>query len=455
MPTIQGVTRILNVTLTRLAGVQGLASFDIPAIITDDTPEASFGASNRAKRYAISDLASVGTDFGTSTETYKAARAIVSQSPTVSQFYIIKRDAAVAQVKTVTWSEDFASGDTITGTVNGDAISVAWNTDQSTTMGDLNTAIAAAYGVDTSTGTANENEVTADANYELSISLTAAGGNAPTATVATTTAGRVAAEDITDALAEVSTAQWYALYYAGTNEGAILSMAGQAEASELLFAYQSNAAAIKTNATTDVMSRVKAAGYLRSFGVYRETLTDHMPAALLGRVLAADPGAITFWGKAVSSVTPDNLTSAEIGFIEGKNGNNYAYIAGAGNFQPGVCADGTSIQTTRDLDYFKYKLIERLLAVLRSSDKLPFSTAGLKVVETNGQSVMDQMVREGLFDPGDSENIAAPLFTVPALADIDAADKTAHLLDGCTYNATYLDGIRKINVAGNIQIGGA
>lgn len=455
MPTIQGVSRILSVTLTRLAGVKGLASFDIPAIISDDTPNSSFGASNRAKKYLISELSSVGTDFGTSTATYKAAAAIVAQSPTVDQFYIIKTGTNVAQVKTITWSGDFATGETITGTVNGDAISVTWNTDQATTMGDLNTAIAAAYGVDTSTGTANENEVTSDAGYQLDISISASGGNAPTATIATTTEGRTIAADITDALAETSTALWYALYYCGTNEGSMWEGTRQCETSELLFAFQSNTGAIKTNATTDIFSRIKAAGYVRTFYTYRETLTDHAPAALLGRCMEPDPGSVAFWGKKLAGVTPDELTSSEIGFIEGKNGNNYCYIGGQGNYQPGVAANGDSIQTTRDLDYFKYKLIERLLAVLSANDKIPFSVAGLALVKANGQGVMDQMVNEKIFDDGATEEIDAPTFNVPALGDVDAADKTAHLLDGCTYNATYLDGIRKINVAGNIQIGGA
>ena len=151
------ITRIVDVTLTRVEGVQGLASFDIVALITNESPNASFGASNRAKKYTASELATVGTDFGTTTEVYKAAQKLLSQSPTVNQFYVIKRDSPVAIEKEITWSGDFAAGEVITGTVNGDAISVNWNTDQATTMGDLNTAIAAAYGVDTSTGTANVN----------------------------------------------------------------------------------------------------------------------------------------------------------------------------------------------------------------------------------------------------------------------------------------------------------
>jgi hypothetical protein len=454
MATIQGVSRILTVSLTRLAGQAGLASFSLPGIISDDTPNATFGASNRAKKYLVSELSQVGTDFGTSTATYKAANAIVSQSPKVKSFYIIKTGTNVAQEKTITWSADFAAGEVITGTVNGDAISVAWDTDQATTMGNLNTAIAAAYGIDTSAGTANVNTVTSDAGYQVDISISAAGGDEPTATIATSTAGRTIADDISDALAETSTALWYALYYAGTNEGSMWEGTVSAEANELLFAFQSNAGPIKTVATTDIMSRIKAAGYLRTFGTYRETLTDHAPAALISRVIQADNGSITFWGKTLVGVTPDALTSAELAFVEGKNCNNYCYIAGAGNFQPGVCADGTSIQTTWDLDYFVNKLIEKLLTILRSRDKTNFDRDGLALVRANGQGVMNDMVKQNIFAQ-ETSTINAATFTVPDIDDLDAADITAHLLDDCTYDAVYLDGIRKIDVNGNVQIGGA
>ena len=108
------VTRVVDISVSRLAGIQSLAAFDIPAVITAETPNASFGVSNRAKKYLVGSLTSVGTDFGTSSETYKAARAIVSQRPTASSFYIIKRGAAVARVKTLTFSADMATGQTAT-----------------------------------------------------------------------------------------------------------------------------------------------------------------------------------------------------------------------------------------------------------------------------------------------------------------------------------------------------
>lgn len=445
MANTQGVNRIISSSLTLVAGVAGLASFDTPAIICDDTPNASFGASNRAKVYGVDELATVATDFGTGSSAYKAASAIISQSPTVDQFVIIKRDTAVAQVQTVTWSGDFGAGETITGLVNGDAISVAWNTDQATTMGDLNTAIAAAYGVATSTGTVNTNTVTADAGYPLSISLTAAGGNAPTATVATTVDGRSIADDISDALLEPTTAIWYALYYAGSNEGAMLSGAAKAETETMIFCVQSNNSDVKGSATDDVMSRLQDSAYRRTFGTYRGTLTDHANAALLGRVLAADPGSITFWHRTLTGVVADDLTTAEINFIEGKDCNNYANIAGAGRFEPGVTFDGNSIQLTRDLDYMMNEVTSELLALLTSRNKTPFTSAGQVLVESTMDGTLSRMVSEGVLESGYT-------LTVPAPSAVAPADKAAHLWSGITIDGAYADGVRKISFSATVEV---
>jgi len=444
MANTQGVNRIISSSLTLVAGVAGLASFDTPAIITDDAPISGF-TGVRAKIYGVDELATVATEFGSGTATYKAAAAIVAQSPTVDQFVIIKRDSAVATVQTVTWSGDFGAGETITGLVNGDAISVAWNTDNATTMGDLNTAIAAAYGIDTSTGAVNTNTVTADAEYPLSISLTAAGGNAPTATVATTVSGRSIQDDIADALLEPTTAIWYTLYYCGSSEGAMLNGAAKAETETMLFAVQSNGATVKTSATDDVMSRLQDSAYRRTFGTYRGTLTDHANAALFGRVLAADPGSITFWHRTLSGVVADDLTTSEIGFIEGKDCNNYANIANTGRFEPGVTFDGNSIQLTRDLDYMMNEITEELLAMITSRNKTPFDASGQVLIESTIDGTLSRMVQEDVLASGYT-------LTVPAPSAVNSSDKANHLWSGITIDGAYNDGVRKISFSATIEV---
>ncbi len=442
-----GITRLVAVTLQRVEGVAGLLAFNVPAIITNEAPNASFGVSNRAKIYSVSELATVGTDFGTGTEAYKAARAIVSQRPTVDRFVIIKRDAAVATAKTITWSGNFAVGETITGTVNGDAISVAWNTDQSTTMGDLNTAIAAAYGVNTSSGTANVNTVTADAEFPLEITISAAGGNAPTAVIATSTPGRTIADDLTAAAAETSTNLWYTVYNAQANAGQHLSAAAWAEAQTKLYFGQSSEAAIITNATTDIMSRLSAAGYTRSVLAYRATLTDHALAAVLGRCLAVAEGQISFANKTLAGVTPDALSASQLAFIDSKNGNAYTLIANQGVFTPGVALDGNAIEVWRDLDYLVNELNEAFLNLLTANDKIP-TTTGPQLVEGTGQAVLNRLVTEGVLNPGNGSTVDAPTFSVitPTAGDITARQIRA------TVSGTYAGSFIKVVIAATINL---
>lgn len=451
-----GITRVVDVTLTRVAGVAGLLSFDIPLLITNETPNSSFGASNRAKLYTSADLSAVGTDFGTSTEVYKAANKLLSQSPTVSKFYIAKRSTPVAIVKDIDWSGDFASGDVITWSLNGDSGTVNWSSDQSTTMGLLNTALAAAYGVDTSTGTTNTNTVTADAEYPLDITISAAGGNAPTATITTDTAGTRISDDLDAALAEVSTAHWYAIYNCQTNNGAHLTAAAWTEAQTKLYFGQTSDAAVITNATDDIVSRLQDSAYTRSNLTYRGTTTDHAPAALIGRCLAVDPGQITFGLKKLSGVTADTLTAAQIGFVEGKSGNTYNQIANQGCFLKGVALDGNAIEVWRDLDYLVNALNEALLAAITTNDKVPYTETGLKFIESTGQAVINRMVTEGILDGGNGDGTngttAPPRFTVPALADISEADKTARLLSGCKVIGTYAGAVIKVEVAATINL---
>ena len=444
MASNQGVNRIISSTLTLVAGVSGLASFDTPAIIGNSTPVSGYSGV-RAKIYAITDAAQVKTDWGSGSPEYAAFLQMASQSPTVKNVVILKSDAYTAQTKTITWSGNFASGDVISGTINGDAFSVPFNTDQATTMGDLNAALAAAFGVATSTGTSNVNTVTSDPGYMLNISISASGGAAPTATIATTAAGRTIQDDIQEAQLEPGTSIWYALAYVGTNEGAMYSGAAYAESQNMIFCVQSNSATIKTSATTDIMSRLFAAGYRRTFGTYRETLTDYVNSSLIARVLAADPGSITFWHRNLAGVTPDNLTTSELGYIEGKNTNNYAPIAGKGRFEPGVSFDGNSIQLTRDLDYMMNEVTEELHALLVNRDKTPFNASGQVLIESTMTGTLERLVSEGVLEPGYT-------LTIPDPADVDPSDKAAHKWSGITINGDYSDGVRTISFSATINV---
>lgn len=416
-----GVSRIAAVSVTRRTGVPALAQQSDPVIVTDDTPLAAGNFSGNIARYGINASTSVATDWGTSSAAYKAFIKAAAQNRTCPYIYIAKRSTAVARAKTVTWSGDFASGDTITGTVNGDSISVAWNTDQATTMGDLNTAIAAAYGIDTSAGTTNVNTVTADVQYELDISLSAAGGNAPTATIAVSVAGQTISDDLATIFAENNVP--YLVYLTTTNAGAIESASDYIQALNKLLFVQSDAAAIITAATTDVFSRIGDAANWRTAMFYTSDSTQHYPMALASLFLSYQPGQVAANNKRLTSITPDTLTDTEIGYAEGKYVNQYAETIGSiGQLLQGVTADGSQIHTVRDQDYFVTTLQTAWANWLSNTPKITFNNAGLKAGEGEAMAVVQDMEDQGVFDVEYDNNIVAP-----ALSAVPTAKRTANI----------------------------
>lgn len=448
------VTRVVDISVSRLAGIQSLAAFDIPAIITAETPNASFGVSNRAKKYLIGSLSSVGTDFGTSSETYKAARAIVSQRPTASSFYIIKRGAAVARVKTLTFSADMATGQTATVVVHGETVTQAWSTDWATTIDALATKIQNAIGVDTAVDTVASDliTVTFDAEFPGDISASVSGSGAPTVTIATTTAGRTIADDISDAIAESTTNKWYMLAPVQGSMGIALAAGAEIEARRKMMILQAaEAGIIDATETEDTLSLLNGKAYTRTALMYHSDTTEYGNAALAGRFLGVAPGQVSASLKTLAGVTADDLTDDQADAVIDKEGVIYIEQGNTGITLNGVLVNGDPIESTRDIDYFVNELEEEIYSRLVATNKLPADINGLAAVKGWGQGVVNRMVLEGVFAATD-ENGDAPEFTVPALADWDASDKAAGILSGCKVFAQLANSIVKVEVAANIAL---
>lgn len=101
------------------------------------------------------------------------------------------RYAGKPQIQTLVASADFVTGNTITGEVNGVAISVPFNTSNTQTLADLDTAIGLVAGV---AGVANDTTrtctITGDPNTEVQLNnfLVTGGASQPTFTITQTQA---------------------------------------------------------------------------------------------------------------------------------------------------------------------------------------------------------------------------------------------------------------------------
>lgn len=425
-----GIERLVDLTITRREGARGLTSQGYPVILTNDAPNASYG-SDITKRYSINSLSTVGTDFGTGSATYKAFQNAAKQSPKVKYIYVAKRTAAVATVKTITITDTILSGQTVALSVNGTAVSVVFASSSSATMDSLATAIAAVEGIASAAHSTGVITVTATAEWVLTVgdvSVTGS-GTKPTFAVATSTPGRTVQDDIADIVAENNTP--YLFYLTSAYKGTLAAAAEYIETLKKIAFLQTNDSAVKSSSSTDIGSLLKAADYTRTAVFYTSDTTKHWPMALAALCLAYAPGAVMFNGKVLTGITGDDLTDAEIGYLEGKNVNNYVIntLGSEGMVLKGVMADGNQIHATRDQDYFQSGLEGRLGNVFKNNPKVTINQRGKALFEGAGQGWFNQMLTEHVFDADYPAEWAGP--ENPA-TDVPEEDQSAHLFSGFT-----------------------
>jgi hypothetical protein len=420
-----GRERLAAITVTRRTGARGTNAQNFAVILSNESPNASFG-SDKMKRYGINSSSSVGLDWGTSSETYKAFIRMSQQRPKPAYVYISKRTAAVATVKTLTETGDLLSGQTIVGSVNGEAISVPFDTNDATSLANLDTAISAVQGVAGVTVSGKILTITATAEYPLSVgTFTVTGsGTKPTFAVATTTAGRTIADDISELLAQSNIP--YLIYPTSTSTGVILAASADVEGRQKLLFAQTTAADVPTSATDDIASQLKALAYTRTALFYTEDSTGHYPAGLAAIMLGYDAGGVQAVNRRVIGATPDPLTDDEIGYLEEKYCNSFTYIDNnIAAVQMGVCVDGIDIHATRDTDHLVDILFGRIANTLTVNPKIAINKKGLGLIEADGLSTTQYGLDKDILDP-DYENF----FQAPEPEDIPDEDKAANLASG-------------------------
>lgn len=420
-----GRERLAAITVTRRTGARGNAAQNFGVILTNDSPNASFG-SDKMKRYGINSSSSVGLDWGTSSETYKAFLRKTQQTPKPSHTYISKRTAAVATAKTLTETGTLLAGQTIVGSVNGEAISVPFDTDNTTSLANLDTAISAVQGIAGVTVSGSVLTITATAEYPLSVgAFTVTGsGTKPTFAVATTIAGRTIADDISEMFAQSNVP--YLIYLTSTNTGAILAASAAVEGLRKLLFVQTTESDVPTSATDDIASQLKALGYTRTALFYTEDSTGHYPAGLAAIMLGYNAGGVQAVNRRVVGATPDDLTDDEIGYLEEKYCNSFTYIdTDIAAVQMGVCSDGIDIHATRDTDHLVDILFGRIANTLTINPKLAINKKGLGLIEADGLSTTKYGTDKNILDED-----YANFFQAPEPEDIPEEDVAANLASG-------------------------
>ncbi|MER0991621.1 DUF3383 domain-containing protein [Pseudomonas aeruginosa] len=230
--------------------------------------------------------------------------------------------------------------------------------------------------------------------------------------VASAPVNGVAAESLVDAVAEIAgiSNAWYGLQVADAtlSESDVLAVAAFIEGSgqSRIFGYTTqNALALDGTSTTDIVAKLKAANYKRTF-VQFSSSSPYAAASIFGRAFTVNfqgnNTTITLKFKQEPGVTAEGLNETQAAALKAKNCNVFVnYSNDTAIIQEGVMANGYFFDEVHGLDWLQNDLQTAVYNLLyTSTTKIPQTDQGINRIVTTICQRLDQAVANGLVAPG-------------------------------------------------------
>lgn len=203
----------------------------------------------------------------------------------------------------------------------------------------------------------------------------------------------------------VANADWYVAVCPDAVKADHLLCAAWAEAAipSTVYAYSTADSDVITNVDTDIMSMLKALSYKRTIGEY--STNPLAICAIMGYAMGANTGlrnsAYTLKFKGQVGVTTEALTSTQVGYIDGKNGNSYLNYGNYYNiFKEGKMANGYFFDEVLNLDMLVNDLQLNLMDLLYQNAKIPQTDAGQSTLIAGCVNACELAVDRGFLAPG-------------------------------------------------------
>ena len=411
------ISRIVDVTATITAAAGGgTADFGSALLLTtDDTlPQTGSG-----KFESYDSFAAVGDDFAAASEPYRAAQTYFSQVPYPKPL-VIGRWLHRAQGDVLTGAAPDSVAD-IQGVNNptliyaGTTISTldfSADNSYSDIAGEIQTRLRAASVTDLA-------DVVVEYDSVAGVFTLTFGFDSGSPIEAAAFTGTIAAELGIDSTATITSG------YASESVAAVMSLAAQSgkafyfillddaiadsgEAEEVsAWAETSTYQLILDTHESDTLDGTEGT-YLEDINdaqrqrttVIYSSESDYKSASAAARLSSVDfrqPGSlITLFGKLLPNTAADNLTGSQRDELEDQNCNYYAEFGGQAAFFEGQTAqDGIFIDTRYWVDWFVREVQSQVWALLRRSNAVPQTNAGVALVTEVVNRVCEQGRRNG------------------------------------------------------------
>lgn len=257
---------------------------------------------------------------------------------------------------------------------------------------------------------------------------------------------------------------FYGIAMASRADADILAMANWAEANNKLFGTcVSGSDVLDGSDNTDIASQLMLNNFYRTFSFYHEDTADYPEVAIMSRCFTAVPGSETWALKRLAGVKVDPLTETKFNVLKAKNVNTFERFRNLSLTQTGKVAAGEWIDVIRFRDWLAEEIKVNVLNVLVNNEKVPYTDAGIAIIEgAIRQSLRQGQVNGGIapveYDEDGNKNLGYTV-TVPLAANISANQKASRILTDVKFTARLAGAIHVVEIKGsltyeNLLVGG-
>lgn len=441
------IAEVVDVEITRETVVVTQQGFGRGLFIQENIVDF---ADNEVRLYT-SAAAMLEDGFITADYAYKAAVAYFSQATKPADILIGKRKTPVSMVSTVTVvaannhhyiilindeAMDYLSdGSATTAEIRDGLIAIINGSDQPVT--------AASTGAATFTVTADN----AGSPFTISES------DADISIVTNTVANWGVAEDV-NAINSGSDlgSSWFVLMISTMTSYDILQGASACEPLKKLFAYRTNADAVRDNTLNNVAAQLKDLAYAYTLGIFSGASGSGFPeAAWVGGRLNDIPGSSTWALKSLVGVAPDFLTDTQKSNLRTNNVSYYVTIGGVGITQGGKVAEGEWIDVIILVEWIRARMAENVFSNLIKAAKVPFTNQGISQVGNWVSQILRQAQENGGLAPRDSDGKAF-IVNLPDASSFTSDQKASRNLTNVTWDAFLAGAIHAMTIRGVVSI---
>ena len=419
------------------------AGFGVPLILSHTAAWAE-----RVRSYT--DLSGVAGDFATTSPEYLAAQALFGQTPHPSLIKIGR--AANVPTQQYTFTPTAINSTEYKIQVHGEGVTpeeVSYTSDASATVAEITAGLTTALN-----GVTGKNFTAVDNTTHVTITGDAAGDwfslellDPTHGVIVQDHADPGVAADIAAIVVEDDA--WYCLLTHFNSNGYVTAAAADMNARKKIYVFDvaENEAITTAVGNSDTLDDMSTAGYGRVAGSYHPRPAAMFSAAWAGRVLPLEPGSATWSLKTLQGPATVDLTATHRTNLTARNANSYESVAGVSITFNGTTSDGDYIDVQRGIDWLEDDMSKRVFESLAGANKIPFTDAGVSVVEADVRASLNEAVRKGIL--ADSPE---PVTEVPLVADVSTANKTARNLPDVKFSGTLAGAIHKVTITGVVSV---